>query len=53
MFLETCKRVLVEDIKTYSYRIQKLQTLTASDKKQRNAMVVKMLVKIEEIPSFF
>ena len=49
---ETCRRVLVNNIRAYSYRIQTLQTLTASDKKQRSAMAVKMLEKIEETPSF-
>ena len=49
---ETCRRVLVNDIRDYPYRIETLQTLTASDKKQRSAMAVKMLEKIEETPSF-
>ena len=40
---ETCRRVLVNDIKAYPYRIQTLQTLTASDKQQRSAMAVKIL----------
>ena len=52
MSRETCRRVLVNDIKAYPYRIQTLQTLTASDKKQRNAMAVKMLEKIEGTPGF-
>ena len=52
MSRETCRRVLVNDIRAYPYRIQTLQTLTASDKKQRSAMAVKMLDKIEETPSF-
>ena len=52
MSRETCRRVLVNDIRAYPYRIQTLQTLTASDKKQRSAMAVKMLEKIEETPSF-
>ena len=52
MSRETCRRVLVNDIRAYPYRIQTLQTLTASDKKQRSAMAVKMLAKIEETPSF-
>ena len=41
---ETCSRVLVNDIRAYPYRIQTLQTLTVSDKKQRKAMA--MAVKI-------
>ena len=49
MSRETCRRVLVNDIRAYPYRIQ---TLTASDKKQTSAMAVKMLEKIEETPSF-
>ena len=49
MSRETCRRVLVNDIRSYPYRIQTLQTLTASDKKQRSAMAVKML---EVTPSF-
>ena len=52
MSRETCRRVLVNDIRAYPYRIQMLQTLTASDKKQRSAIAVKMLEKIEETPSF-
>ena len=52
MSRETCRRVLVNDIRAYPYRIQTKQTLTASDKKQRSAMAVKMLEKIEEIPDF-
>ena len=52
MFRETCRRVLMNNIRAYPYRIQMLQTLTASDKKQRSAMAVKMLDKIEETPSF-
>ena len=52
MSRETCRRVLVNDIRAYPYRIQTLQTLTASDKKQRSSMAVKMLDKIEETPSF-
>ena len=44
---ETCRRMLVNDIMAYSYRIQ---TLTAVEKKQRSAMSVKML---EKTPSFF
>ena len=46
---ETCRRMLVNDIRVYSYRIQ---ALTASEKKQRIAMSVKMLENIEETPSF-
>ena len=49
---ETCRRMLVNDIRAYPYRIQMLQTLTASEKKQSSAMAVKMLEKIEETPSF-
>ena len=52
MSRETCRRVLVNDIRAHPYRIQTLQTLTASDKKQRSAMAVKMLEKIEKTPSF-
>ena len=52
MSRETCRRVLVNDIRAYPYRIQTLQTLTASDKKQRSSMAVKMLARIEETPSF-
>ena len=52
MSRETCRRVLVNDIRAYPYRIQTLQTLTASDRKQRSAMAVKMLKKIEETPGF-
>ena len=52
MSRETCRRVLVNDIRAYPYRIQTLQTLTASDKKQRSAMAIKMLEKIEGTPSF-
>ena len=52
MSRETCRRVLVNDIRAYPYRIQTLQTLTISDKKQRKAMAVKILEKIEETPSF-
>ncbi|CAM1304959.1 Uncharacterised protein r2_g1479 [Pycnogonum litorale] len=52
MSRETCRRVLVNDIRAYPYRIQTMQTLTASDKKQRSAMAVKMLEKIEETPGF-
>ena len=33
MSRETCRRVLVNDIRAYPYRIQTLQTLTVSDKK--------------------
>uniref|UniRef100_H2Z2Y6 DUF4817 domain-containing protein n=1 Tax=Ciona savignyi TaxID=51511 RepID=H2Z2Y6_CIOSA len=51
MSRETCRRVLVNDIRAYPYRIQTLQTLTVSDKRQRKAMAVKMLDKIEETPS--
>ena len=53
MSRETCRRVLVNDIRVYPYRTQTLQTLTASDKKQRSAMAVKMFEKIKETPSFF
>ena len=49
MSRETCRRVLVNDIRAYPYRIQ---TLTASEKKQRSAMSVKILEKIEKTPSF-
>ena len=42
----------MNDIRAYPYRIQMLQTFTASDKKQRSAMAFKMLDKIEETPSF-
>ena len=49
MSRETCSRVLVNDIRAYPYRIRTLQTLTASEKKQRSAMAAKML---EETPSF-
>ena len=49
MSRETCRRMLVNDFRAYPYRIQ---TLTASEKKQRSAMSVKMLEKIEETPSF-
>ena len=52
MSRETCRRVLMNNIRVYPYRIQTLQTLTASDKKQRSARAVKMLEKIEETPSF-
>ena len=52
MSRETCRRVLVNDIGAYPYRIQTLQTLTISDKKQRKAMAVKILEKIDETPSF-
>ena len=52
MSRETCRRVLVNDIRAYPYRIQTLQTLTVSDKKQRKAMAVKIHDKIEETPSF-
>ena len=52
MSRETCRRVLVNDIRAYPYRIQTLQTLTVSDKKQRKAMAVKILDKIEETQSF-
>ena len=52
MSRETCKRVLVNDIRAYPYRIQTLQTLTVSDKKQRKAVAVKILDKIEETQSF-
>ena len=48
MSRETCRRVLVNDIRAYLYRIQTLQTLIVSDKKQRKAMAV----KIEETQSF-
>ena len=37
------------NVKAYPYRIQTKQT---SDKEQRNAMAVKILEKIQEIPSF-
>ena len=46
-YSETCRRVLVNDIRAYPYRIQTLRTLTLSDKKQRKAMAVKILDKIE------
>ena len=49
MSRETCRRMLVNDIRAYPYRIQ---TLTASEKKQRSVMSVKMLEKIKETPSF-
>ena len=49
MSRETCRRMLVNDIRAYPHRIQ---TLTASEKKQRSAMSVKMLEKIKEIPNF-
>ena len=49
MSRETCRRMLVNNIRAYPYRIQ---TLTASEKKQRSALSVKMLEKIEETPSF-
>ena len=52
MSRESCRRELVNDIRTYPYRIQTKQTLTASDKKQRSAMAVKMLEKIEKTPGF-
>ena len=52
MSRETCRRVLVNDIRAYPYRIQTKQTLAATDKKQRSAMAVKMLEKIEETPGF-
>ena len=52
MSLETCTRVLVNNIRAYPYRIQTKQILTASDKKHRSAMAVKMLEKIEETPDF-
>ena len=35
MSREACRRVLVNNIRAYLYRIQMLQTLTVSDKKQR------------------
>ena len=47
MSRETCRRMLVNDIRAYPYRIL---TLTASEKKQRNAMSVKMLKKIKVTP---
>lgn len=52
MSRETCRRVLVNNIRAYPYRIQTLQTLTVSDKKQRKAMAVKILDKIEETTRF-
>ena len=52
MSRETCRRVLVNDIRAYPYRIQTLQTQKASNKKHRSAMAVKILEKIEETPSF-
>ena len=50
MSRETCRIVMVSDIRACLYRIQ---TLTASDKKQRSAMAVKMPEKIEKTPGFF
>ena len=44
--------MLVNDIRAYPYRMQTLQTLKASDKKQRSDMAVKMLEKIEKTPVF-
>ena len=41
MSRETCRRVLVSDIRAYPCRIQTLQTLTVSDKKQRSTMLEK------------
>ena len=52
MSRETCRRVLVNDIRAYPYRIQMLQILTVWDKKQRKVMTVKILDKIEETQSF-
>ena len=49
---ETRRRVLMSDIRAYPYRILTLQTLTVSDKKQKSAMAVKMLEKIEKAPGF-
>ena len=46
------QRVLVNEMKTYPYRIQTKQTLTALDKQQRKAMAAKLLEKIEETPEF-
>ena len=42
----------MNNIRAYPYRIQTLQTLTASDKKQRSTIAVNMLDKIEKTPSF-
>ena len=52
MSSETCKRVLVNNIRAYPYRIKTLSTLKDSDKKQKSAMTVKMLKKIEKTPGF-
>ena len=52
MSCETCRRVLVNDIRAYLYRIQMLYNLTVSDNKQRSAMAVKMLEKIKKTPVF-
>lgn len=49
---ETCRRVIVEDLKKYPYRIQTKQKLTVADKTKRKAMADKMLEKMEETPSF-
>ena len=52
MSRETCRRMLVNNIRAYPYKIQTLQTLTVSDKKQKKAVAVKMLNKIEETRNF-
>ena len=52
MSRETYRRVLVNDIRAYPYRIQTLQIPTASDKKERSAMAGKKLEKIKKTRGF-
>ena len=49
---DTCRRVLVQDLKAYPYEIQTKQIRTDSDKKQRKIMAVKILEKVQEKPTF-
>ena len=44
---ETCRRVIVESLKKYPYRIQTKQNLTVADKTKRKAMADKMLEKMD------
>lgn len=50
--VETCRRVIVDDLKQYPYRIQTKQKLTVADKTKRKAMAEKMLDKMEVNPKF-
>ena len=48
----TCRRVIVDDLEKYPYRIQTKQKLNVADKAKRKAMSTKMLDKMEKNPKF-